>query len=416
MKKIKLYWRFYRRHFKPWWKKDPLIHSLYFFIGILGLFLFVVLLTSKGGMFAWLLGTNDKKETIQFIGFGMGGGLAAIGAIAINRRADAQAENNKLIEKGHINERFKSATENLGHDSANVRTASYYQFYYLAKEREEDFRHSIFEILCSCLRSMPLDKSHLTKEDGKPTAEFQTLLNILLHPHYQDVFKEFEPNLQRVCLINTQLWNANLLGANLSGANLSNALLRSADLFCANLSSANLSDVDLSETNLSKANLSKANLSNADLSDANLSNADFTSANLSGANLSEANLSGANFLNANLSNANLSNANCSNADFPIANLSSTSLMDTDFSEANLSGTNLSNAEFWNTNLSYADLMNANLSNIKLRGTKLKDVCSIDGADFRGAKIGDKPITKDDIPSDIGKYYADWNPPPKKEEN
>ena len=361
---------------------------------------------------------ENKTKTLQFIGFGMGGVLAAIGAIAINRRADAQAENNKLIEKGHINERFKSATENLGHSSANVRTASYYQFYYLAKEREEDFRHSVFEILCSCFRSMPRNISHLTEKDGKerPTAECQTLLNILLHPHYQDAFQEFEPDLQRVCLINTQLWNANLLGANLSGADLSNALLRSADLFCANLSGANLSNADLSETNLSETNLSNADLSNADLADANLSKADLKSTNLSSANLSNANLSDAYLVNANLSKANLSNANFTNADLPIANLSNTIFMNTDFSGVNFSEANLSNADFWDTNLSYADFTNANLSNIKLRGTKLKYVFSIDGADFRGAKIDNKPITKDDIPSNRGKYYADWNPPPEKEEN
>ena len=335
--------------------------------------------------FKTILGTHDKKETIEFIAFGMGGIIAAIVAVAVSRRAEAQEQNNMLIEKGHVDERFKSAIQNLGHNKASVRIASFYQFYYLAKDQPDNLRKSVFDILCSYLRAMPHGQSHL-KDKKYPTEEYQTLLNILFKPDDKYVFAKFEADLRNSYLVRTDL----------SDANLSNAKLYQANLF--------------------RANLSKADLSNANLVHANLSNADFTSTNISGAHLSHANLSGANLLGANLSRASLSYANCSNADFPIANLSNTRLMQTDFSEANLSGTNLSNANFWGANLSYADLMNANLSNTKLLDTKLKDVCNIDGADFRGAKIGDKPITKDDIPSDIGKYYADWNPPPKKEEN
>ena len=368
-----------------------------------------------------LLGTGgkaaeNKTKTLQFVGFGMGGVLAAIGAIAINRRADAQAENNKLIEKGHINERFKSATENLGHSSANVRTASYYQFYYLAKEGKEDFRHSIFEILCSCLRSMPLDKSHLTKADGKPTAEFQTLINILLHSNYHSVFDGFEPDLQKVFLLNTYLENANLLGANLSDADLSYARLYQANLFCANLSNANLSDTDLSDANLSGAQLLKTDISGAqllktDLSGAQLSFMDFSYSdllrpNLSGTRISLTNLSSANLLDTNLSGARISATNLSSANLSGANLSGARISHTKLLGANLSGANLLDVI----------LINTNLQGAQLKGANLMKVDDIEKADFRGAKIGDRPITKDDLPSDKGEYYADWNPPPEKEEN
>ena len=217
-------------------------------------------------------GDNAKYETLRFIGFGIGGMLATIGAVAFNRRATAQIEaskaqtkHNELIEKGYINERFKSATENLGHDSANVRTASYYQFYYLAKEEKEDFRHSVFEILCSCVHSMPPDKSHLTEEDGKPPTEFQALLNILFKSDDKSVFGEFQADLRKSYLVCMDLSDAHLAKARLRRANLSYAKLRRTNLSDASLLSVNFSGAKLKLANLSGAKLNRANLSNADL-------------------------------------------------------------------------------------------------------------------------------------------------------
>ena len=378
MQKIKSYWH----KFKLWWWKDRLIHSLYFVIGALMLCLFIVGLEIFGSEeITWFLGTKDgeepKKETIKFIAFGVGGVLAVMAAVAANRRATAQIENvaaqvknNELVEKGYRDERFESATENLGHKDSSVRIAAFYQFYYLAKDQQDNnFKKSVFEILCSCLRSMPQNKSHSTGEDGTeyPTAECQTLLDILFDLKYCAVFdgNEFNPNLQKAYLINAALAYAKLLRANLSNANLSNAMLSSA--------------------NLSNAGLFQANLSNAWLLLTNLSNAHLLGANLSGACLIGANFSGAKIFHANLSETNFSNANLSNADI---------------SSANLSGANLSNT----------NLLSANLRETQLKNVNLMNILNIKNADFRGAKIGDRPITKDDIPENKGEYYADWNPP------
>ena len=352
-KNIKLYWRFCRRYFKPWWKKDPLIHSLYLFIGVLGLCLFIVVfLTGKGGIFAWLLNTSGKNETIRFIALGMGGVLAAIGAVAFSHRANAQIEHNKLIEKGHIDERFKSAIENLGHGEASIRIASFHQFYYLAKNQPDNFRKSVFDILCSYLRALPQYQSHRLKEDEEhPTEECQTLLNILFKHDDKYVFAKFQADLRKSYLVHTNLSKANFVDANLSYTNLSNA----------SLWRANLSDAILVHTNLSHADLSHAILPNAMFVHANLSDAAFVDSDLSGAV---------------------------------------------FSEANLSKANLSNAVFVGTNFQEAQLKGANLMKVR----------SIRNADFRGAKIGGRPITKDAIPADKGEYYANWNPPLEKEEN
>ena len=468
---LRLYWhrlKFqWREKFKSCWKENQLINSLIVTASLLGIFLLITLITCEGGIFASILGTSTetgvgaKKETIKFIALGIGGILAAIGAIALSRRASAQIENNKLIEKGHIDERFKSATENLGNRNPMVRISAFYQFYYLAKDQQDsNFKKSVFEILCSCLRSMPRNKSHSTEEDGKeyPTAECQTLLNILFDSKYCAVFDGdgYDPDLQRVCLTNADLSYAKLSDANFSDADLSNARLPGANLSRAgfwktNLSNAWLLDANLSDArpiyanlsnawlmnanltgahclyaNLSKANLSNAILSNANLSRANLSNAILSNAQLLCANLSDTNLLGVRLLDANLSGANLSgvdlsNANLSGANFMAANLIGANLPSADLSSANFLGTNLSSANLSGANLSGANLSGANLSSANLQQTQLKDVNLMDvfnikNADFRGAKIGNRPITGDDIPTDQGEYYADWNPPPDEQGN
>ena len=304
----------------------------------------------------WILGTKSKKEALQFIAFGMGGIVATIVAVAINRRANAQAKNNELIEKGHINDRFQHATINLGHEKRRVRITSFYQFHYLAEVNKDGFRESIFDILCAHLRQITSGKFYKLKEGEKePTDECQALLNILFKSKDQSVFSKFPINLEKICLRKMNLSTARLSYANLKGADLSGANLSDADLSNADLSNANISDADLSNANLSHADLASANLSDADLLYTNLSHAGLMDTNFRGAYLTDVNFSG------------------------------TLLLGTDFREANLNHIKLENAD-------------------------------IQRPDFRGTKINGRPITKDDLPADKGEYYANWNPPPKKEKD
>lgn len=356
-----------------------------------------------------------RHETLKFIGFMMSGVLAAIGAIAINRRAEAQTEsakaqskaaeaqaqtaetqvkNNKLIEEGHINERFKSAIENLGRENTMARISSFYQFYYLAKgQQDTEFKKSIFEILCAHLRNMTQEKLY-REETGKdtPTEECQTLLNILFKSDDKSVFGKFSANLHRAYLKNADLsgvalLNAYLMSANLSGVNFVGAYLSGATLSGANLSCADFLDADLPGADLSRANLSEANLMSANLSEAYLFRTDLANANLSSANLSGANLIDGNFANANFSRADLLNTNFS-AQYLFSPFCSAS--------------NFSGAIFTDADLSGAKLIRTQLENVELQ-----DVHSINEADFHGAKVGDREISPEDLPMDKGRYIAPW---------
>ena len=335
--------------FQHWWGKNPSINSLIIGICVLGLFLVIIMfLTCEGGIFAWLLGTRSKKETIEFIAFGIGGMLATMGAIAINRRSDAQVNSHILDKNRYDDERFSSAMQNLSSTDKWMRRSSFYQFYYLAKRTEDELiKSDIYGILESHLwlvsDNCELQKSrglyHMGKQDF--IMERHTLLGIMFK-EYDETFvfnpdKEISVNLQSLYLVGADLLRAKLMRANISSAKLSSAKLSDANLSGANLSGADFSgeepwdekywhDTIVHNTYMSKGLTDIRNMG----------------ANLSGANLSGANLSGANLQKAQLKDANL-----------------------------------------------------------------HDVSSIKNADFRGAKIGDDPITENYIPENKGEYYADW---------
>ena len=445
-------------------------------IGMAACIVYVIFYTEAGGTIAQFLGTlnmnamamnamdESKKKTIEFIALGMGGVVATIVAVAVNRRAVAQERNNELIQKGHDNTRFQSIVRDLGHGRVTVRITAFYRFFYLAEkeqgtsEKTKKFRTDVFEILCACLRTISSGTFNPNKSD-EYQIEQQALVDVLFKGKFKGNPKKKQnfvsskflvkldgahlaglnfssadlskanlsgayllgANLRKVNLSSADLSGAYLLGANLSSANLSNANLSGAHLSDANLSDANLSDADILGTDISKtkllgANLSGTNFTGVTFSNVNLSNMNLSGANLAGKDLSSMNLSSMNLSGTNLSNAILRKTNFSKANLSTANLSDTNLSEANFSGANLSGANLSGAKFPDANLSGADLSEANFRKAELRCSQLHNAHSINKADFREAMINGKPIThehfKEHFPHDKGEYYTDGNPPPK----
>ena len=284
-----------------------------------------------------ILGTKTKKEALESIALGIGGVVATIVAAAVNRRATA-------LEKSNDNEQFKSAMENLGHKDASVRIAAVYLFNNLAKEARKDVRRNIFEILCSRLRSMPRDTSHLMEKDEqeRPRAECQTLLDILFQSEGESVFGEFHANLGKTFLMYADLTDTNLVGAKFFGANLAAAFFENA-----NASNSFFSHAILIKANFKSANLTGTEFKEADLEAANLDGANFTNADLMGADLTDARVENANFTNVSFIAAHLKNVDWSR------------------------------------------------------------VHSIEGANFLWATIGDRDISHKDLPTNKGKYLASW---------
>ena len=211
-----------------------------------------------------LLGTEEKKGTLTFIGIGMGGVLALINGITLYSRAHEQERHNELIEKGHIEDRFRFASQGLESENPVMRISAVHQFYYLAKHHlESDFRNNIFGILCNYLYDIASKKRTHTSETI-PTREYQKLLSVLFMPgsklsfgfhirfqlskacpnlmitSYLFPFSKFNLNCSHVNFTNLDLSNAcftygkfekvNFMGANLEGADFRYAKFINTDL------------------------------------------------------------------------------------------------------------------------------------------------------------------------------------------
>ena len=246
--------------------------------GVVAFVLFICLIwviADDSGVWARQLESENKREIIKMIGLGIGGALAVIGTVVLNRRADAMAKsaaamaksaaatvkNNELIEKGHIDERFKAAIESLGHAAASVRIAAFHQFYNLAKgSLDKDFVKSIFDILCSHLRQITSDDDYRNgKGQDKPTEECQSLLDVLFK-NPQNIFSGVEAQLRGVHLVGANFWKANLHGVVFSGANL-----RGADFWKSELNHAIFADAKLQGARFVHAKADNAYFGRADV-------------------------------------------------------------------------------------------------------------------------------------------------------
>ena len=290
----------------------------------------VMFFTASGGIFAWLLGTDGKNETITYIGLGLGGVLAAMGALALNRRAEEMAKHNELIAKGHVDERLKAAVQNLGNAESSVRIIAFYQFYYLTKgNKDTDFVKNIFDILCSHLRQIT-SKEEYRNDEGreKPTEECQSLLDVLFK-NPQNVFATVGANLRGVYLV----------GADFHGANAQGINFREAKLQGAKFSSAKLQGASFNNAKLQKAVFSSAKLHGAIFNSAKLQEVSFDEADLRRASFYRAIMEDATFMEADLRGARLWKVKAYDAIFHDANIEGARCWD-----ANMHGANLFDAQ------------------------------------------------------------------------
>ena len=301
MEKIKNLWR-EAKDFWPWkavlpsiiaslWREIVLFWRLPlgWLVIALTFTLLLVMFDADKGALAYLLGTKDegKRETIKFIALGMGGVLAVMSVIMLNRRVDAMvqsaaaqaksaaamAENNILIEKGHIDERFKAAVQSLGHQEESVRIAAFYQFYLLAKNNpDKDFVKNIFDMMCVHLRQITSRADYRNGEGREnPTGECQSLLDVLFkNPQNIFVVADMRVDLQGVYLVGANFHKAHLQGVSFKSANLQHALFWSA----------NVEKAFFTDSNLQNANFTVAHAHYAFFQGADVEGADFTNADL----------------------------------------------------------------------------------------------------------------------------------------
>ena len=253
----------------------------------------------------WLLGTGNKKETITFIGIGIGGLVlwhrarsakeqvdamveqagAMVGQVeamagqakAMVATTERQAKANEITESGHVQERLQTSIEHLGDREESVRIGSGYELYHLAIDHEV-YRETICRILCGHIRQKTQKANYQKRHANKPSEEIQTCLNLLCGKEKEHVFNSCQRNLtssflkranlkraqlEGAILSRTQMQGAKLVGAQLQGANLKGSQLQGANLLEAQLQGANLKGSQLQGANLWKVQLQGANLAKA---------------------------------------------------------------------------------------------------------------------------------------------------------
>ena len=217
-------------------------------------------------IFNYLLDTENKHDSLIFIGAVMGGLLAAINATIIYFRFSSQERKNVLTDKGLIEDRFKFATKELVSENSIMLISVFHQFYYLAKHHYvHDFRKNIFHVLCSYLHDINSKAKNKTKtniethEGDNPTKHYQKLLEalfmsddsssigfrtrlrlskacpfLLVNINPQFPFAKFNVDLQDVCFKNSDLSNAYFVRATFKDVNFEGANLEGADFRYAN--------------------------------------------------------------------------------------------------------------------------------------------------------------------------------------
>jgi uncharacterized protein YjbI with pentapeptide repeats len=307
------------------------------------------------------------------------------------RRARAGDATVRIMEQGHITDRFTKAIDQLGaldstgQPNIEVRLGAIYALERIALDSPRD-HWSIMEILTAYVRQNAPKRSAAAaagpelegplpgqspEKPNKPRTDIQAILTVLGRRKHNR--KRERPNhnldlmnvwLRRAELGHSYLKRALLLRANLQGANLSRANLQGAFLMGADLKGADLAEASLQNAGLTEAKLQGAYLNKANLQDADLYGADLQGAVLNGANLRSrlrnANLQDASLRQADLQGADLIGANLQDADLALATLRRAKLFKADLRGAKgLDSAQVLSAAYWREAI-YSDDMRKKL--------------------------------------------------------
>ena len=193
----------------------------------------------------WQLGQVTLVQIIT-------GLLVLAGLYWTSRRVLAAEENVRVVEEGHITERFTRAIEQLGQegdDKMAIRLGGIYALERIAKDSEKD-HGPIMEVLTAYVRERAPRQEEDTQNGAKnlPT-DIQAILTVIGRRETAGKNRGNDP-LDLSC---TRLVRADLTDANLSGT-----ILVEADLRRAYMNGANLAGADLLRANLCGAILTRA--------------------------------------------------------------------------------------------------------------------------------------------------------------
>lgn len=202
-----------------------------------------------------------------------------------------------LQRKSQRDSRFSKGIELLGNDNESARTGAAYSLCFLAKDYPNEFSQSVFDILCSHIRTLTTSEEYLIKH---PTVsnEVQTILDLLFKNDEKTLFSQYTADLTYA-----HLEKANFTGTRIKKAYFIGAHLEKADFTGTRIEEAYFGKAILKNTELGGAHLGNACFIN--MPDFRSEKADFESADLTGANLYGTHLNNANLRGVHLDKAHL---------------------------------------------------------------------------------------------------------------
>ncbi|OMP30645.1 pentapeptide repeat-containing protein [Mangrovimonas sp. DI 80] len=195
--------------------------DLVLLIGIVFIIL-IIILTSyyihpwSDYFFGGVKDSNAKGEYLKTMLQVCGGVIVVLGAYHSLKIVDSMNDNNKLVEKGNIAERFKDAIEMLDNSNSNICLGGIYALDNIAKDNEE-YTEQVFNIFIAYINTKTNDLSSWTeiaipeKFQVSPTIEIQTIVKILFSKD-KTLYRNFSGDFK----------NAKLYGGDFNDLNFSN--------------------------------------------------------------------------------------------------------------------------------------------------------------------------------------------------
>jgi len=244
---------------------------------------------------------NEVRSTLLQ---GLGGVLLVAGAYftwrqldlnraQLNHTLQVSEATSRLSNETMLNEMFRGALENLGHDKPGVRIGAIYAFEHVAKASDK-LRQGIHELLAGYVRAQSQWKHHDSSTytavddpaEDEPAQDELPLLKVRA-PDVQAALTVLGRRSELLDEV-VELQSADLRFCYLGGANLRRAIISRAMAASADFSGCNLAEAWLRRSNFRDAKFVNADLRGATLCDAILVGADFSGADLAGAVLTNA--------------------------------------------------------------------------------------------------------------------------------
>jgi len=320
--------------------------------------------------------TDNSRGELVKVSITFFGGVLVLWGLYLNQRrtkalekqTETQAsqihilvEQNKINEKGKVDERFKNAIEHLGTQNQAIILGGIHALNRIAQE-VDSYRSVVFDILCCYLRE-ETSKEKLWKEypenirrSIKPSIVIQTILDIL--------FKSKENK----GYIYVGL-HANLTGFKCINADLTNAILTNAKLYNVHLEGSDLSNAKLDESKFTLTSFESAILRNASFKHSTI-----TSCNLIGANLYKTDFRFVTFFSPDMRNANLNFTILSEAKLYKPLLVEAGLVHTELKGAIIHEAHLESSYIYFSCFQGSEIIESNFQGAKIFDSHFEGVC------------------------------------------